>query len=588
MTHIIKKAVAVFMTAVSCAAVVPTVSFAAGVLPSETSYDEIGAKIEQFYDENKDMSVGMSTAVFTADKSLYNGYFGFSDRENDIAFDEETVVEWGSITKLTVWVSVMQLYEQKKIDLNADIQLYLPNDFLKRRKFDDTISMTNLMNHDSGFVGGLLTYMTTDKTQLATIAELLRDIQPAQAYRPGETVAYSGWTAALAAYIVERVSGMEFSEYVRRNIFEPLGMENTSVYGDHSDNLDVLAKLGGLKYYNAGGGLMNTPKVYDLFYPEGGCVSNLKDLETFAQALLSRNTALMKKETFDEMFKPTKKYSGTDTARNCHGFWCEEYSSRVLGHYGNTSGCSCCLKLDIKNGVGMVVMTNQANESTFNKAMPMLVFGETNSENLLADVAYDGAVIDSSYIVNGPLSALRYYYAYNYSVLKATEGAKHTFAVETDGRIESLNNDMLKADGNKVTVYKVLMAVYAAFTAISVLTLLIKLIKRIMRKKSENPLHGWHSGAAFFQIFSAVPIAFVYFMSQRIWKTMIYKMVCVIFILAAVAMAIMLIYWLTNIFRSKYREAKFIVKFRNFYTALGMAATLASVYFFELYQFWAL
>ena len=65
-------------------------------------------------------------------------------------------------------------------------------------------------------------------------------------------------------------------------------------------------------------------------------------------------------------------------------------------------------------------------------------------------------------------------------------------------------------------------------------------------------------------------------------------MVCVIFILAAVAMAIMLIYWLTNIFRSKYREAKFIVKFRNFYTALGMAATLASVYFFELYQFWAL
>ena len=192
MTHIIKKAVAVFMTAVSCAAVVPTVSFAAGVLPSETSYDEIGAKIEQFYDENKDMSVGMSTAVFTADKSLYNGYFGFSDRENDIAFDEETVVEWGSITKLTVWVSVMQLYEQKKIDLNADIQLYLPNDFLKRRKFDDTISMTNLMNHDSGFVGGLLTYMTTDKTQLATIAELLRDIQPAQAYRPGETVADSG------------------------------------------------------------------------------------------------------------------------------------------------------------------------------------------------------------------------------------------------------------------------------------------------------------------------------------------------------------------------------------------------------------
>ncbi len=588
MIDLLKKTAAAVMTAVTCAALITTVSFAAGVLPSETSYEEIGGKIEQYYNENKDTSAGMAASVFTSDKILYDGYFGFSDKENDIPFDEETVVEWGSITKLTVWVSVMQLYEQKKLDLNTDINIYLPNDFLRKRKYDDTITMINLMNHDSGFEGGLITYSTVDKSKLTSLSELLKDIQPAQVYRPGETVAYSGWTTALAAYIVERVSGMEFSEYVHKNIFEPLGMENTSVYGDHSDNLDVLAKLGSLKYYDANGNLLNKPKVYDLFYPEGGCVSNLKDLETFAQALLSQDERLMKKETFDTMFMPTKKYTDSGTARNCHGFWCEEYSSRVIGHYGNTSGCSCSLKLDSRNGVGMVVMTNQADESRYNRAMSFLVFGENNEKNKIADVAYDGAVIDGAYAVRGPLGVMRYLDSYNYSSLKSTEGAKKTFGVETDDRIESLNNDMLKADINTVNTYKILVAAYAAFLAISILTLFVKLIKRIMRKKSENPIHGWHSGVMFFQIFSAAPMLFVYFASLHIWRTMIYKMVFASYLLVAVAMVIMFIYWLTNIFKSRYREAKFRIKFRNFFTALGIAVTLGTIYHCQLYQFWTL
>ena len=139
MIDLLKKTAAAVMTAVTCAALIPTVSFAAGVLPSETSYEEIGGKIEQYYNENKDTSAGMAASVFTSDKILYDGYFGFSDKENDIPFDEETVVEWGSITKLTVWVSVMQLYEQKKLDLNTDINIYLPNDFLRKRKYDDSL-----------------------------------------------------------------------------------------------------------------------------------------------------------------------------------------------------------------------------------------------------------------------------------------------------------------------------------------------------------------------------------------------------------------------------------------------------------------
>ena len=586
MTDILKKAAAVMMTAISCSVLVPTVSFAAEVLPSEVSYDEIGSKIEKYYDENKGTSAGMAASVFTSDKVLYDGYFGYSDKENEIEFDEETVVEWGSLTKLTVWVSVMQLYEKKQLDLNMDISGYLPSGFLHKREFDEPITMINLMNHDSGFVGGLISYMTTDKSQLAPLADILKDIQPAQAYRSGETVAYSGWTASLAAYIVERISGMEFSEYVHKNIFEPLGMKNTAVCADHSDNLDVLAKLGSLKYYDTDGRLMDAPRTYDMFYPEGSCASTLKDLETFAQALLSKNEKLMKKSTFDEMYMPTRKYTNTDTARNCHGFWCEEYSSRVIGHYGNTDGCSCCLKLDIRNGAGMVVMTNQAYENRFNRSMAALVFGEDNGDNKIADVDYNGAVVDSSHIVKGPLSVLRYLKSYNYSSLKSTEGAKKTFAVETDDRIESLNTDMLKTDENVINTYKVLVGLYMTVIAISVFSLLIKLIKRIARKKSENPLHSWHSGVIFFQILSVLPMIFTYYAALKIRQSIIYKMVFTVYLLVAVVMVIMIIHWLTHVFTSRYREANFKMKFRNFCTVIGMAVTLASIYLLNLYQFW--
>ena len=66
--------------------------------------------------------------------------------------DDNSVFEWGSVTKLTVWVSVMQLWEEGKIDLKTDIKEYLPKDFLKSKlKFDKPITMLDLMNHQAGF-----------------------------------------------------------------------------------------------------------------------------------------------------------------------------------------------------------------------------------------------------------------------------------------------------------------------------------------------------------------------------------------------------------------------------------------------------
>lgn len=120
-------------------------------LPSGTERSQIGQKIQDFVKEHEKTTAGMATAVFDKNGTIYKGNFGYVDKENKVKVDDDSVFEWASITKLTVWVSVMQLWEEGKIDLEADIRTYLPEGFLRNLRFDKPITMLDLMNHQAGF-----------------------------------------------------------------------------------------------------------------------------------------------------------------------------------------------------------------------------------------------------------------------------------------------------------------------------------------------------------------------------------------------------------------------------------------------------
>ena len=119
--------------------------------PSGVSYDNIGSEIEALVKENEGGFASFATAVFSGNEVLYSKHFGYIDRENRLAADENSVYEWGSVSKLFIWVSAMQLYEQGRLDLNADIKTYLPEGFLTGLKYDEPITMINLMNHNAGW-----------------------------------------------------------------------------------------------------------------------------------------------------------------------------------------------------------------------------------------------------------------------------------------------------------------------------------------------------------------------------------------------------------------------------------------------------
>ena len=148
-----KRLVAMLVAALMLVMIIPQSVYAAEKLtPSGISYDGIGTEIDAYVKEYETGLVSVGTCVFDESGIIYEGYYGYSDIENEKLADEETVYDWGSTSKLLVWVSVMQLKEQEKLDFETDIREYLPEGFLTKLQYEDeTITMLNLMNHYAGF-----------------------------------------------------------------------------------------------------------------------------------------------------------------------------------------------------------------------------------------------------------------------------------------------------------------------------------------------------------------------------------------------------------------------------------------------------
>ena len=339
-------------------------------LPSGIERDQIGQKIQDYVKEHEKTTAGMATAVFDKDGTIYQGNFGYMNKEKGVKADDGSVFEWGSVTKLTVWISVMQLWEQGKINLEEDIRTYLPEGFLKNLRYDKPITMLDLMNHQAGFDETTF-YMRSDKS----IEEILQEQQPIQSFEPGTVTAYSNYGAGLAALIVERISGQTFADYAHEHIFQPLGMDKTAILPDLSDNSYVQKKRQETKGYDTKGSLLSKDHFITSIYPTGAATGTLKDLEKFAQALLARKTLFERPETWNTLYTASSTYPDTDIIRNAHGFWANEYGTTVLGHGGNTAGATSRIMLDLEHGIGYVVMTNQGAEQNYNFQMPELVFG---------------------------------------------------------------------------------------------------------------------------------------------------------------------------------------------------------------------
>ncbi|UUX33652.1 serine hydrolase domain-containing protein [Fundicoccus culcitae] len=361
--------------------VIPTSAFAQdNTLPSGVSDADIGPVIENYMAEHEDTTAAVSLTLFRGDDLIYENYHGLMNREDGTDTTQESVYEWGSVAKLLVWVSVMQLWEQDLVDLDTHIKTYLPEEFASQLDYDHPITLTHLMNHNAGFEDAVFQMSAATEAEIIPLEEALLVTQPDQIYLPGEVVSYSNWSTSLAAFIVEQVSGQAFADYVHEHIFQPLGMEQTGLRGDYSDNLWVKEQLLSNQGYDANLEPLNDGLFYLNLYPAGAAAGTIGDLTTFIQALIPGADGwrylFERKETLAEMLTPTLTYPGTDIDYVNHGMWSHEFAVQALGHGGNTNMYSSYVLFDPVSQVGLVIMTNQGSETVYNYGLPALVFGE--------------------------------------------------------------------------------------------------------------------------------------------------------------------------------------------------------------------
>ena len=263
---------------------------------------------------------------------------------------QKSLFRVASISKIPTSIAAMQLVEQGKVDLDADISAYL--DFEIERRFDEPLTLRNLLTHSAGFEESIR--MAQDETDLEAY---VKTNPPVQVFEPGSTPGYSNYGMALAGYIVQRVSGQPFETYVREHVLEPAGM--TSSTYEQPLPKDMAGSLG--PGYTSTGEEVPFELMGD--FPAGSLTVSAPDFAAFMNAQLSRSPKLLREETWEQMWSPGlgEERLGNRAKAGEMGlgyFDLSRHGRRVVGHGGDIVGWHSQFELYPEENTGIFIAYN--------------------------------------------------------------------------------------------------------------------------------------------------------------------------------------------------------------------------------------
>jgi CubicO group peptidase (beta-lactamase class C family) len=312
---------------------------------------------------------GATVAVVKDGQLFFAKGYGYADAEAQKPVDAaHTLFRCGSVSKLFTWTALMQLVEQGKVSLDADVNTYITQFKLPDTYPGHPVTVKNLLTHTAGFEDGGLGFLIVDKPErVETLAGGLANHMPARVHPPttdfntAENSAYSNWGAALAGLIVEDVSGMPFDDYIEKNIFQPLGM-NESTFRQPVPPA-ILPQLSASYAYKKGL-LRKQPFEYVNLWPAGSMSMPATDIAKFMIAHLGDgaygDARILKPETAQLMhsrvMSPSPYVNGSGL-----GFY-ENWTNghRVIAHGGDLQFFHSDLMLLPDDHVGLFVSYNAA------------------------------------------------------------------------------------------------------------------------------------------------------------------------------------------------------------------------------------
>jgi CubicO group peptidase (beta-lactamase class C family) len=390
-------------------AVPPKTAIAGDAAPKahELTTEDLGAFLDGFMPqqiEHADIA-GAVVVVVKDGKLVFSKGYGYADVAKKVQISPETTLfRPGSISKLFTWTAVMQQVELGKLDLDRDVNDYL--DFKIPPAFGKPITLRNIMTHSTGFEETAKDLFVGSADDLRSNKEYLQVHMPARIFPPGTTPAYSNYATTMAAYIVERVSGQSFNDYVEEHIFKPLNMTHATFRQPLPEALKPFMSNG----YILGSG---EPKPFEFVQvaPAGSLSASAVDMTHFMIAHLQNghygDGQILKPETAVQMHA---RQDGWPPAMNamCLGFY-EQWRDghRSIGHGGDTVSFHSNLHLILDANAGLFVSYNSPGRaeidprgSLFNSFMDRYFPAAPPNDPVLASAAQDAKSVAGTYEVS--------------------------------------------------------------------------------------------------------------------------------------------------------------------------------------------
>ncbi len=321
---------------------------------------------------------GLSAVVVLDGEIVWIESYGYANTDLSTPFTDTTSLMIASISKVFTATALMQLHEKELLDLDDDINAYLPFDIQIPKHETKKITFNMLLTHTSSIRDGdaMDNFYDWDGDPSVSLADCIRryynpdgnEYHSKQNFidaPPGTVYEYSNMAVALEGYLVERVSGMPFSEYCNQFILEPLCMNNTHWYLSEYENLDMLAnphEYRGIHYEPVGHyGIAD--------YPDGMLHSNARDMANFMISMMQggifHEETILMSSTLDDMFSSQipeiEMTQGLQYYTETFDVSSGEIS--LWGHNGSDLGISTEMILDLDNEMGIAVFANSENDA---------------------------------------------------------------------------------------------------------------------------------------------------------------------------------------------------------------------------------
>ncbi|WP_258280585.1 MULTISPECIES: serine hydrolase [unclassified Clostridium] len=323
---------------------------------------------DDFFKKNmeKHSIAGAAIAVVKDGKEVFKKGYGYSDIDKKISEDpDKTTFPAASVSKLFTATAIMQLYEEGKIDLKKNINEYI-NHYKVINNYKEPVTCGNLLTHSSGVdEASELNGTTLDEKSIQSQEYYMDTHIPKVVREPNTVSRYCNEGYNLLGYIVEKVSGITYEEYVKKNILEPLKMNNSLVRLKNNNT----AK--GYGYGGIGGDYNESPLAYQYTSGSSGINATVKDMENFMIAHLNNGEFQGKKilnEKTSTIMKDKQFSNDSSLPGMGYGFIRSNRNGQeILKHEGALpSGSTTTLFLMPKEGLGLYIATNSVNSLPFN------------------------------------------------------------------------------------------------------------------------------------------------------------------------------------------------------------------------------